>query len=199
MRIAAANVWAATLSGAAEVNDAMKQSSKTALGGVVSALSVTLMLMTAVIPFMTYALPLLAGALLILMVIEINKRWAFIVYVAVSLLAVLVVPDKEAAVFYIAFFGYYPIIKSPLEKHLPNVVEWIIKLLIFNAAAVAGYLFSTYVLGIPFDDMGSMGRYGLIVLLALANAVFVAYDIMLTKFITLYLMKIRKSFRKIFK
>ena len=89
----------------------MKQSSKTALGGVVSALSVTLMLMTAVIPFMTYALPLLAGALLILMVIEINKRWAFIVYVAVSLLAVLVVPDKEAAVFYIAFFGYYPIIK----------------------------------------------------------------------------------------
>ena len=79
------------------------------------------------------------------------------------------------------------------------MVEWIIKLLIFNAAAVAGYLFSTYVLGIPFDDMGSFGKYGLIVLLALANAVFVSYDIMLTKFITLYLIKIRKSFRKIFK
>lgn len=177
----------------------MKQSSKTALGGIVSALSVTLMLLTAVIPFMTYALPLLAGALLILMVIEINKRWAFIVYVAVSLLAVLVVPDKEAAVFYIAFFGYYPIIKAPLEKHLPNVAEWIVKFLIFNASVVAGYLVSTYALGIPFDDMGDMGKYGVAVLLVLANAVFLAYDIMLTKFITLYLKKFRKSFRKIFK
>ncbi|MBQ5824667.1 MAG: hypothetical protein IIW48_07645, partial [Clostridia bacterium] len=86
-----------------------------------------------------------------------------------------------------------------LEKHLPNVVEWIIKLLIFNAAAVAGYLFSTYVLGIPFDDMGGLGKYGILILLVVANAVFVAYDIMLTKFIMLYLNKFRKSFRKIFK
>lgn len=177
----------------------MKQSSKTALGGIVSALSVALMMITALIPFMTYALPLLAGALLILMVIEINKRWAFVVYVAVSLLAMLVVPDKEAALFYALFFGYYPIIKAPLEKHLPNVVEWIIKALIFNAAAVSGYLLSTYVLGIPVDDTEIFGKYGLLILLALANAVFVAYDIMLTKFITLYLVRFRKSFRKIFK
>ena len=76
----------------------MKQSSKTALGGIVSALSVTLMLMTGVIPFMTYALPLAAGSLLILVVIEINKRWAFVVYAAVSLMSIFVVTDKEAAV-----------------------------------------------------------------------------------------------------
>lgn len=177
----------------------MKHSSKTALGGIVSALSVTLMLLTAVIPFMTYALPLLAGALLILMVIEISKRWAFVVYVSVSLLAMLVVPDKEAALFYALFFGYYPIIKAPLEKYLPNVVEWIVKALIFNASAVSGYLVSTYVLGIPVDDMEIFGRYGLLILLVGANLVFVAYDIMLTKFITLYLAKFRKSFRKIFK
>lgn len=177
----------------------MKQSSKTALGGIVSALSIVLMLMTAVIPFMSYALPLIAGALLILMVIEINKSWAFIVYVAVSLLSVLVVPDKEAATFYIAFFGYYPIIKSTLEKHLPNVVEWIVKLLIFNVATVAAYLFTVYVLGIPFDDMGEYGKYGVFALLGLANFVFVFYDILLTKLITLYMIKFRKSFHKIFK
>lgn len=177
----------------------MKQSSKTALGGIVSALSIVLMLMTAVIPFMSYALPLIAGALLILMVIEINKSWAFIVYVAVSLLSVFIVPDKEAATFYIAFFGYYPIIKSTLEKHLPNVVEWIVKLLIFNAATVAAYLFTVYVLGIPFDDMGEYGKYGVFALLGLANFVFVFYDILLTKLVTLYMIKFRKSFHKIFK
>lgn len=177
----------------------MKQSSKTALGGIVSALSVVLMLMTAVIPFMSYALPLMAGALLILMVIEINKSWAFIVYVAVSLLAVFVVPDKEAAVFYVAFFGYYPIIKSTLEKHLPRVLEWVVKFFIFNAAVIAAYFFTVKVLGIPFDDMGEWGKYGVFALLAVANVTFLVYDIMLTKLVTLYLYKFRKSFKKIFK
>ena len=177
----------------------MKQSSKTALGGIISALSVVLMLLTAVIPFMSYALPLMAGALLIVMVIEIGKKWAFIVYVAVSLLAVFVVPDKEAATFYIAFFGYYPIIKSSLEKHLPRVAEWIVKFVIFNAATLAAFCFSTYVLGIPFEEMDEFGGYGIPVLLGLANFVFVAYDIMLTKLVTLYLYRFRKGFRKIFK
>ena len=177
----------------------MKQSSKTALGGIVSALSVALMLLTGIIPFMTYALPLAAGSLLIIMVIEISKRWALVVYAAVSLLSILVVPDKEAAVFYIAFFGYYPIIKSGLEKHLNIVAEWAVKLLVFNVSTAAGYIFTTYVLGIPFDEMAEFGKYSIFILLALANIFFVAYDIMLTKLITLYLKRFRKSFHKIFK
>ena len=75
---------------------------------------------------------------------------------------------------YVAFFGYYPIIKSSLEKHLPRVAEWIVKLLIFNAATLAGFAFSTYVLGVPFEEMEEFGGYGIPVLLALANFVFVA-------------------------
>ena len=47
--------------------------------------------------------------------------------------------------------------------------------------------------------MDLFGKYGILILLVVANAVFVAYDIMLTKFIMLYLNKFRKSFRKIFK
>lgn len=177
----------------------MKQTSKTALGGIISALSVTLMLLTAVIPFMTYAIPLLSGALLILMVIEINKKWAFFVYAAVSLLSVFVVPDKEAATFYIAFFGYYPIIKSSLEKHLPIVVEWLVKLAVFNAAVTGAYFVSVKLLGIPFEDMQELGKYGIPFVLALANFTFVMYDIMLTKLVTLYLRKFRKTFKRIFK
>ncbi len=177
----------------------MKQSSKTALGGIVSALSVMLMLLTAVLPFMSYALPLLAGALLIFMVIEINKSWAFIVYIAVSLLAVFVVPDKEAATFYIAFFGYYPIIKSSLEKHLPKIIKWLVKLAIFNLSVVAAYFVSVKLLGIPFEDMQELGKYGIPILLAIANVTFVMYDIMLSKMVVLYMLKLRKSFKKIFK
>lgn len=53
-----------------------RNSSKTALGGIVAALSVTMMFLTAVIPTLTYALPAAAGILLMIVVIEIDKRWA---------------------------------------------------------------------------------------------------------------------------
>ena len=85
-----------------------RNSSKTALGGIVAALSVTMMFLTAVIPTLTYALPAAAGVLLIIVVIDVDKKWAFGVYAAVSLLSLLVLPDKEAAVMYVFFFGHYP-------------------------------------------------------------------------------------------
>ena len=92
----------------------MRQSAKTALAGIISALAVAIMFATTIIPFLTYALSAISGALLLLMVIEINRRWAFTSYVAVSILSILLLNDKEAALMYILFFGYYPIMKSVL-------------------------------------------------------------------------------------
>ena len=177
----------------------MRQSSKTALGGIISALSVLLMFLTAVIPFMTYAVPLIAGTLLVLMVREVGSGWAFAVYAAVSLLAVFIIPDKEAATFYVAFFGYYPIIKPHIEKRLPKALQWIIKYLIFNLACVAGVALTIYVFGIPFDETGKLGKYGVYIALALANVTFLFYDILLDKLIYLYDKRWRKSFLRIFK
>lgn len=88
------------------------------MGGIVSALSLVLMISVAVIPFLTYALPAAAGMLIVFMVIETDKKWAFGVYAAVAILGVLLVPDKEVAVMYIAFFGYYPILKAVMESKL---------------------------------------------------------------------------------
>ena len=59
-----------------------KKSSKTAVGGVITALSIVLMFLTSVIPTLTYALPAAAGFLITLIVIEIDKKWALGVYAA---------------------------------------------------------------------------------------------------------------------
>ena len=99
----------------------MKQSSKCAIGGIVAALSLVMLISVAIIPFLTYALPAAAGALIVLIVIEIDKKWAFGVYAAVAILSMLLVADKEVAVMYTAFFGYYPIVKAVFEKHMPAV------------------------------------------------------------------------------
>lgn len=178
----------------------MKNSAKTALGGIITALSLTTMLATTAIPFLTYALPALAGALLILMVIEINKRWAFCAYVAVSFLSFIILADKEAAMMYIAFFGYYPILKPLIEEKIKsNALSWVIKELIFNAAVVAAYVIIIFVMGIPLDDMEDHGVLGVVFLLAAGNVMFVLYDICLTRLVSLYLNKWQKKFLKIFK
>lgn len=176
----------------------MKQSSKIALGGIIAALSVALMFLTGLIPFLTYALPAIAGVLLTLTVIEINKKWSLFIFAAISILSLLIVPDKEAAMMYVGFFGYYPIIKSVLECKLPKILEWVLKFVIFNAAVVISYCIIIYVFGIPLDELREYGKYSLWILLGSANVVFLLYDYCLTKTIDLYLVKWQSRFRKLF-
>ena len=177
----------------------LNKSSKTALGGIIAAVSVVLMFLTSIIPTLTYAIPAAAGLLLLIMVIEIDKKWATVVYVAVSILSGLLIADKEAATMYIAFFGYYPIIKQPIEKHLNKYLCWVVKMLIFNASVIASYLLLIYVFNLTLDDLGEFTKIGLALLYLAFNAVFVLYDIALTRLITAYLYKWQKQFRRIFK
>ncbi len=178
----------------------MRNSAKTALGGIITALSLVIMLLTAVIPYLEYALPAIAGALLILMVIEINKKWAVCAYAAVSILSILILANKETAMMYIAYFGCYPILKPVLESKIKNNgVCLLVKLLVSNAAIVAAYIIIVKVFGIPIEELENGGKWILPALLAAANIMFVLYDICLTRLVTVYLLKWQKKFRNIFK
>ena len=112
MPIAAANVWAETASVAVKI----MKSKKVAFGAVVAALSLVFMLLTAVLPVGTYALPCFAGILLVIIVIEFGVPWAVGVYAGVSVLSFLLVSDKEAALYYALILGNYPILKNFFER-----------------------------------------------------------------------------------
>lgn len=182
----------------------MSQSAKTAIGGMVTALSVVILMPTALDLFV-YALPAMAGMLTMFSVIELGRRWSIGVYAAVSLISVLLVPNKEAAVMYIAFFGYYPIAKAVLESKLPKVPEYICKFLLFNLSVIAAYAVLIKVLGMPFDELmgltdedGILKRFAVPIMLLLGNIVFIVFDIALTRIVTVYLRVWQKKFRKLF-
>lgn len=181
------------------MNKIKYRSFKAAVGGIIAALSIILMFSTGIIPTLTYAVPAIAGALLIVLVIEIGSGFAFSVYIAVGILSLFLVADKEAAVMYVAFFGYYPIIKAFLEKHLKNFLCWIVKYFIFNVSILASYIVVLYVFAISYDDMGVFGEYAAFVLLAMGNAVFFVYDIALTRLVSAYLFRWQKYIKKLFK
>ena len=169
------------------------------MGGIVSALSLVLMISVAVIPFLTYALPAVAGTLIIFIVCEIDKKWAFGVYCTVAILGMLLVPDKEVAVMYLAFFGYYPILKALIESKFPLVIEWIIKVGAFAATMAGSYFLMIKFMGVTIDETEEWGMMAYPILLGMGTFAFVLYDIALTKMITLYIKKWQKHFKRYFK
>ncbi len=164
------------------------QSANIAIGGIVSALALVLMFFTGVFPFATYALPALAGLLLTVIVVDFGRRWAWSVYAVIAILSLFVTPDREAAVMFVMFFGYYPILKSVFEQIPSRVTEYVLKFVVFNVAVVTAYLLLIYVLRMPdiLTEFGELGKYGVWITLGLGNVTFLIYDIALTRLIMLY-------------
>lgn len=177
----------------------MKNSMKVALCGVLAALSTVVMFFTGIIPIATLALPAIAGCLLIPVVAEIGVAWGFGVYAVCGVLAFLLAPDREAALFYLLFFGYYPVLIGVLGRIKNKALQMAVKLLVFNAAVVLETVLSIYVLGIPWENIGFLGKATPIVLLLLANLVFILYDRALGGLIALYFAKFHGRVRRLLK
>lgn len=173
--------------------------SKVALGGVTTALSMVFMLIAGVTSTLVYAIPMFVGALLIVLVIETGKGFATAVYIAVSVLSLLVLGNKEAAIMYVAFFGYYPILKGIIEQYFKSFLCWIIKYIVFNMAMVVAYFTITKIFMISFEDVASFGKWALPLLLLAGNVVFAMYDVLLTRLITIYFYRWQKYFKRVFK
>ena len=74
----------------------MKNTVKTALGGMCIGLSAALMMLSSVIPFLTYAIPAMAAILVMFMRIECDWKWGLGVYFGTAIVSALVVHEKEA-------------------------------------------------------------------------------------------------------
>lgn len=177
----------------------MRVSSKTAMGGIVAALSLSLMFLISMIPTFTYAVPAAASMLLIPIVIEINKKWALGVYFSVSLLGLIVVPNKEVAVIYAAFFGYYPVLKAVLESRCKIIPEWVFKILVFNGSVLFSYYLMLKFMGITIDELEKFGWFAIPFLLVLGTVAFILYDYAMTKVIGLYFSKFQRHFKGMLK
>lgn len=181
------------------MNKRKQLSYKVALGGVIAALSLLLMILSGVTISLEYAIPIIAGALLMMLVVEFGHGFAGLIYVAVSIISLLVLGNKEPAIMYVGFFGYYPILKSILEKHIKGFACWVVKYLIFNVAMVVSYFIVTKIFMISFEDVESFGNFALPLLLFAGNIIFAMYDIVLTRLVTIYLYRWRKNIKRVFK
>lgn len=164
----------------------MRQTKKLAISGIVTALAAFLMIIAGLIPIGTYAVPVIASLLYIIIIKEVGYSWAIMSYIATSLLSLFLCFDKETAINFILFFGYYPMLKILLEKVKPKVLKIIIELIIFNAAMIGIFFIAKFVFMIPDDSYIILGFYVPWLILAFGNVVFLIYDYAMTGFIAQY-------------
>ena len=154
----------------------MKNSSarSIALSGVLAALAIVIMCLGGLIPLATYICPMLCALICFFVLRLCGRRIAWAWYAAVSLLCVLIGPDKEAALVFL-FLGYYPIVKQWLDTKTLSLL-W--KALLFNGSVALIYLLQIFFLGIAFSaaEFGGIGLLWLLLLLLLGNTTFFLLD-----------------------
>lgn len=159
----------------------MKTSARqVATGGIFAALALVIMNLGSLIPVNTYVCPMLCMLLEEVVRRICGRRIAWGWYGTVSVLCLLMAPDKEAAAVFL-FLGYYPIVKPTLEK-LP--FPWLWKLLLFNASVIVLYWLLMHLFGMSelSEDFKELGAITVPILLILGNLSFILLDLVLTRF-----------------
>jgi len=171
---------------------------RVALGGIVSALCLVTMFLSGIMPALYLVLPMAAGVLMMIIAVEVNKKWAMLTYIAVGILSMFITFDKEAALIFILFFGHYPILRFYIEKINAKPIKAAVKFAVFNICIIAFFYITVYVFGLSqmLEEFDEFGKYGALIMLAAANLVFILYDYNLDACYKLYRRKIMPKFRK---
>lgn len=163
-----------------------------ALGGILAALAVVILLLGGIIPVGTYLAPMLASLPLVVLLAELSKGLCVGWYAVTALLGILFCPDKETA-FVFVFLGWYPLAKPCLDR-LPKLPGLLCKLLIFNASIASLYalLILVFHLEALVREARETGAVMLIVLLLMGNLSFILFDVLLGRLTVLYQGKRKK-------
>ena len=163
-----------------------------ALGGVLAALAVVILLLGGVIPIGTYLAPMMASLPLIVLLAELPKGLCLGWYAVVSILGATLCPDKETA-FVFVFLGWYPVARPALDR-IPRLPRLAAKLLIFNLAVAALYalLILVFRLEALVNEAKETGLALLLGLLAMGNGTFLLYDLLLKRLTFVYEKKRKK-------
>ncbi len=168
---------------------------KVALGGICSAVCLLMMFCSGFLPMLDYTIPTFAGFLMVVMIVEADKRWAIATYAAVSLLCIFITPNYEASLLFILFMGYYPILKFDLDRKKNKLLIRAVKFIIYNIAIVIYYnLFKHLLTNVDMlEGLEMFGKYAIAVLWALAQVCFILYDYALTVLTEVYINWFRKK------
>ncbi len=163
---------------------------RVAFTAVFTALSTAFLFIASVFPTGQLGFLGVASLVGIAAVVEYGPAGGIFVWLGTLFLGFLVIPSKTLVWLYALFFGPYPAVKYFTER-LGRVPEWAVKLAFFNAALTVA-LFALKVTMLSFSYM----KFGNVILYVLGNAVFVLFDVAVTRAIQVYMAKIHPKIHR---
>lgn len=150
-----------------------------AFGGMMAALAIVIMSLGGLIPIATYTSPMICIIICQLVSGSCGRRIGWSWYAAVSILALLLSPDKEAAAVFL-FIGYYPMIKPVFDR---SKLKQVWKLVYFNTSITIMYwlLINLFGLSDLKEELFGDGLWMLLALAFLGNMVFFLMDRLLDR------------------
>ncbi|MBE7039056.1 MAG: hypothetical protein E7404_09175 [Ruminococcaceae bacterium] len=139
------------------------------------------------------AMCLMASFIVSIVVVECGHKYAWLVYIGVTIISFLLIPKKIIVYGFIAFLGFYPIIKLYIERLNKLWVEWIAKFIFFNIILILAYFALNYFL-LPSLDIALVGfvfKY-IASIIAVSEIVFLIYDLAVSYFISYYRQNLRR-------
>ncbi len=159
------------------------------LAALLSALSSTFIILGTALDILDITVCAICSVIVAISVIELGNRYSVLVYATSCVLSFFFITISSAWLYYVGFFGYYPILKKAMQK-LPKWASKIISFALFNVAMVAiWFIFAN--LFLSADD--TVGLY--IALLVMGNIFFFAFDYVLDMFHIIYKHKLSKIFK----
>ena len=166
---------------------------RVSLTAMFAAMSLLFLYLASVLPTMRVAMFFLSSIFVMGLVLEEEIGLAFLMFGAVSLLSLLLMPNILRVVPYVLFFGHYGIGKYFIETNIKDkVIRYVAKLLYFNVAVALIYFLARKVFVQDLVDTG----IAVWLLIILAEIAFVVYDFLFTKVTSYYFNNIRRFLMK---
>lgn len=155
---------------------------KIAFLGILLALNQILLIFSSIFPTNKLFFLGMASLPISIVIIEKGLKSGVLFYIASSILAVILVPNKLYIIPYILFFGIYGLLKYLIEKDRYLALEYIIKIIIFNILFLIGYFIAKNLIFIKLNYIIIIG----------IQIIFLVYDYAYGVFINYYYKEIRK-------
>jgi len=161
------------------------------LSAILSALTVVFLYISSIWPTGQLGLVAISSLFTVAAIVEAGLIPGVYVYVVSSVLGMLLVPNKASPLLYMLFFGYYPILKSVIERIRAVALQWVLKLLVFNAALSLIWFIMIW-LALDFYILFADYAPDLLILFLGGNAVFALFDYGFSKLIRLYMNRVTR-------
>lgn len=102
-----------------------------ALGGMFSALAVVMMSIGSIIPSLDMSSAFIAGIVIMVVRMEINRTAPITVYLVSGILSLIILPNRFAGICFMCYYGLYPIVKEYIERLRLKPVKWLLKFVTF--------------------------------------------------------------------